>query len=257
MTVSEILKLDKPLCTFDLETTELNIAKAKIVSISIFKFMPDGSVEKKYALINPQVPISKESSDVHGITDQMVVNSPTFSQLAKGIRAFMGDSYIGGYNNNFFDNALLQEEFFKCGIDYPNESTVSVDACQIFRKMEKRDLSAALKFYCGEEMENAHNAEADNEAAIKVLVAQVQRYEELRGKSIAEIADFCKTDNRVDWQAKIIRDSDGDYAYNFGKHNGQKIKDNLSYANWMMGSDFPDTLKALLKRIMDEIKSKA
>ena len=256
MEIAEILKLDKPICFFDCETTGLNVAQDRIVSISVIKIMPDSSIEKKYSLINPTIPIPKECSDVHGITDDMVADKPLFKNLAKGIYNFMKDCYIGGYNNNFYDNAILQEEFFRCGIDFPNEEVLSVDACQIFKSMEKRDLTSAVKFYCNEEMVNAHNSEADNEATIKVFLAQVLRYDELRDKTIPEIAQFCKVDNRVDWQSKIVRDADGDYCYNFGNSKGQKVKDNVGFAKWILEKDFPETLKNLLRKIITEISNK-
>jgi DNA polymerase-3 subunit epsilon len=254
-----MINLTKPLVFFDLETTGLNISSDRIVSIAITKISPDHSpegagtkTEKKYALVNPEMPIPKESSDIHGITDEMVKDKPTFRQLSKGIYEFMNGSDLGGYNNNFYDNSLLQEEFSRCGIQYPTEETKSVDCCFIFKHFEKRDLSAALRYYCNEEMVDAHNSEADTNATVKIFMAQVEKYPELKGKSIEEIAKFCNPDNRVDWQGKIVRDKDGDYAYNFGTSKGQKVKDNKGFADWIMNKDFPATLKSLLTRILKE-----
>lgn len=250
------IELKRPLIFFDLETTGLNVATDRIVSLAITKLMPDQSIEKKYVLVNPQMAIPKEATDVHKITDEMVKDKPTFKQLSKGIHEFIKDCDLAGYNNNNYDNALLQEEFFRCGIEYPTEDVQSVDACFIFKHFEKRDLASALKYYCNEEMENAHNSEADTNATVKIFMAQIERYPELRGKSIEEIAKLCNPDNRVDWQGKIIRDKDGDYAYNFGASKGQKVKNNLGFIDWILNKDFPATLKTLLQKIAKEIKSK-
>lgn len=245
------LKLKRPLVFYDLETTGLNVAKDKIVSIAITKIMPDNSVEKKYTLINPEMPIPKESSDIHGITDEAVKDSPVFGRLAKGIYEFMNNCDLAGYNINGYDNALLQEEFFRCGIEYPTKDTKSVDSCFIFKHFHKRDLSSALKLYCGEEMIGAHNADADTDATVKIFLAQLEQHTELDGKSIDEIHDLCNPNNRVDWGGKIVRDADGDYLYNFGMHKGEKVIKYPYYANWVNGKDFPETLKILLKNIIE------
>jgi DNA polymerase-3 subunit epsilon len=250
------LNLKRPLVFYDLETTGLDVAKDRIVSIAITKIMPDKSVEKKYTLINPQMPIPKESSDVHGITDEMVKDAPTFSKLSKGIFNFVNGCDLAGYNINGYDNALLQEEFFRCGIEYPTNDVKSVDACFIFKHFEKRDLASALKYYCKEDMVNAHNSQADTDATVKIFMAQIEKYPELIGKSIDEIHDLCNPNNRVDWSGKIIRDKDGDYAYNFGTNRGQKVKDNVSYAEWVISKDFPATLKMLLKNYIESIRKK-
>jgi len=247
------LELKRPLCFFDLESTGLDVAKERIVSIAITKIMPDKSIEKKKAMINPTIPIPKESSDIHGITDEMVKDKPTFKQLSKGLYEFIKNSDLGGYYNNEYDNALLQEEFLRCDIDFPQIDTNSVDACFIFKKFERRDLSAALRFYCNEEMQNAHNSEFDTEATVKIFVAQLERYDELKGKSIEEISKMCNPKNRADWQGKIIRDVNGDYVYNFGGSKGKRVKDDLGFAYWVLTKDFPESLKTLLRKITKEI----
>lgn len=249
-----MIQLTKPLVFFDLETTGLNVATDRIVSIAISKIMVDGSIEKKYAVINPTVKIPKEASDIHGITDQMIADKPTFKQLAKGIYDFVKDCDIAGYNNNYYDNALLQEEFLRVDIDFPDHTVNSVDCCYIFKHFEKRDLSSALKYYCGEVMENAHNSQADTDATVKIFMAQIEKYPELNGKTVEELSAFCNTEKRVDWGSKIVIDKDGDYVYNFGGSKGQKVKDNKGFAEWVLNKDFPASLKILLNKILKEIK---
>ncbi len=250
------LNLKRPLVFYDLETTGLDVAKDRIVSIAITKIMPDTSVEKKYTLINPQMPIPKESSAIHGITDEMVMYSPTFKQVSKSMYDFMIGCDLAGYNNNGYDNALLQEEFFRYNIEYPTKDTKSVDSCFIFKHFNKRDLSSVLKHYCNEVMVDAHNSEADTNATVKIFMAQIESHPELIGKSIDEIHDLCNPYGRVDWGGKIVRDKDGDYAYNFGTNKGQKVKDNISYAEWIISKDFPATLKTFLKNYIESIRKK-
>lgn len=248
------LNLQKPICFFDVETTGLDIGVDRIISVSVIKVMPDGELVSKNTFVNPTIPISKEATEIHGITNEMLVDKPKFSQIAKSMYAFMQDCYIGGYNNNYFDNAMIQEEFLRCDIDFPPLDIVSVDACAIFKNFEKRDLSSALKFYCGKEMENAHDADADNRATIEVFFAQLERYEELKGKSIEEIAKACKNDNSVDFQGRIIKDADGDYVWNFGKPKGKKIKTEMGFGDWVLTNNFPKSFKNLVSRILSEIR---
>jgi DNA polymerase-3 subunit epsilon len=166
---------------------------------------------------------------------------------------FFNGCDLAGYNNSHFDNGLLQEEFFRCGINYPKpEDVMSVDACAIFKKFEKRDLSSALMFFCGKEMQDAHNAEADNNATIEIFEGQLNKYSELQGKTVKEISDFCKMDNRVDWAGKIIKDENGEYVFNFGKVKGCKVKNERGFANWVMDKDFPESFKELLRKILAE-----
>lgn len=247
------IKLEKPLVFFDLETTGLNVAKDRIVSISIVKANIDGTTECKSAIVNPEIPIPTVASDVHGITDDMVKDKPTFSKISKSLYAFMDGCDIAGFNNNNYDNIILCEEFNRVKLVFPNGDVKSVDACNIFKKMEQRTLTAAYKFYCDKNLEDAHTSDVDTLATYEVFVAQVNRYEELKGKSINEIADFCKTDNRVDMAGKIIKDENGDYLFNFGKHQNQKVlkdKFTIGYAEWMLSGDFSSNTKVVLRQIL-------
>lgn len=249
------LKLERPLICFDLETTGLNPAKDFCVSISLIKLFPDGSKDTKSRLVRPPIPIPKQASDVHGITDEMVENMPSFKSLSKGLFDFMKGCDLLSYNGNNFDIPLLAEEFLRCEINFPEEDVKSIDACYIFKKTNPRTLVAALEIYCGEGLEDAHNSLADAEATLKVFLAQHDMYEELNEKSVEEMAEFSRQDNRVDLVGKILIDSDGDYIYNIGENNrGKKIKDDVGFGNWMLSKDFTLNTKAVLSKILKDIQ---
>lgn len=250
------LKLSKPIIFFDTETTGLDVGNDRIVSIAVTKVMPDGEMISKSYLINPIIPISKEASDIHGITNDMVVDKPKFNQLAKSMYSFIKDCYLGGYNNNYFDNQLLQEEFLRCGIEYPPYDIVSIDACSIFKTYEKRDLTSALKFYCDKEMENAHDAMADNNATLEIFLGQIKKYDDLKSMTIEEIAKIGKPENQVDFAGRILKDAEGDYIWNFGKPKGKKIRLEMGFGDWVLTNQFPQSFKNLVSKILVEIRKK-
>ncbi len=248
--------LTKPLCFFDLETTGRDIATARIVSISVIKINPDGSTEGKSTMVNPLVPIAKEAMEVHGITEEMVRDKPTFRQISKAIYAFLKDCDLGGYNCITFDIPILSEEFLRCDIEFPLAGTSIVDAYNIFMKKESRDLKSALQFYCNRTLEDAHSSDADTLACKDVFFSQVERYEDLNGKTIEELAAFSKRDNRVDYAGKIVRDEDGDYVYNMGAKKGMKMKLDMSFGEWMLDKDFISlNTKMVVRKAIDEIKN--
>jgi DNA polymerase-3 subunit epsilon len=248
------LNLDKPIVFFDLETTGLDVGVDKIVSIAVTKIMPDGEMISKSSLINPVIPIKKEASDIHGIKNEDLLDKPKFPQLAKSLFEFMGDCYLAGYNNNYFDNSMLQEEFLRCGIEFPNYDIVSIDVCAIFKNFEKRDLSSALKFYCGKELENAHDANADNTATLEVFFAQLEKYEELKGKTLNEISKIGKNEDWVDFQGRIVRDAEGDFCWNFGKAKGKKIKFEMGFGDWVLTNNFPQSFKNMVSKILKDCR---
>ena len=250
------LNLDKPIVFYDLETTGLDVGSDRIISISATKVMPDGEMISKNSLINPMIKISPEATAIHGIKNEDLIDKPKFAQLAKSMYDFMKDSYLAGYNNNYFDNSMLQEEFLRCEIEFPSYDTISLDACAIFKHFEKRDLTAALKFYCDKELENAHDSNADTEATIQVFFAQLEKYDELNGKSMLEVSKVGKNDNVVDFQGRIVLDADGDYCWNFGKSKGKKIKNEKSFADWILTNNFPLSFKNLVKKIILELNNK-
>ena len=208
------LKLNRPICFFDLETTGIEVAKDRIVEISILKVFPNGNKESKTWLVNPEMVIPPNVIAVHGITNEKIANEPTFRELASQIYTMIKDSDLAGFNSDRFDIPLLAEELLRAGVDFDMKSRVSVDVQTIFHKMEERTLSAALKFYCGKSLENAHSAAADTMATYEILMAQLERYPELENdmKSLAEFTTRKKT---VNFAGFIGYDKDGDEIFSF------------------------------------------
>jgi DNA polymerase-3 subunit epsilon len=247
------LNLTRPLAFFDLETTGTQVAEDRIVEISILKVHPDGREEVRTHLVNPTVPIPKGATEVHGITDDKVANAPTFAQLAAELKQFLSDCDLGGFNSNRFDIPLLVEEFYRAGVEFEMKGRRTVDAQVIFHRMEERTLGAAMKFYCGRELEGAHSAEADIRATYEVLKAQLDRYSELRN-DVAELHEFSSRGNKfVDFAGHVVRDAEGTEVFNFGKHKGRAVAEVFakepSYYAWMMDSQFPHYTKKVITEI--------
>ena len=254
------LKLERPLAIFDLEATGLNISKERIVEIAILKINPDGSEERFKSLVNPEIEISDEVSKIHGITNDDVKDSPTFKQLSEKIIAFIGDADLAGYNSNKFDIPLLAEEFLRADCDVDLSKKNFVDVQNIFHKMEQRTLVAAYKFYCNEELVNAHDAMNDTNATWEVLKAQLERYDNLE-KTVPFLSEFSRNGNALDFAGRLALNDKKEAIYNFGKHKGKTIaevhKIEPGYYSWFVSpqTDFPLTTKQKLKEIMEEIKS--
>lgn len=246
------LKLDKPICFFDLETTGTNIAHDRIVEISILKVFPNGNKESNTWRVNPTVPIPPAVSEIHGITDEMVASEPTFKELAPKVYAMIKDSDLGGYNSNRFDIPLLAEEMLRAEIDFDFKNMQSVDVQTIFHKMEKRTLEAAYKFYCDKDLTNAHSAEADTKATYEVLKAQIERYDELENNT-KFLANFSAHKKFADFAGFIHFDKNGTEVFGFGKHKGKKVEAVLDeepgYFNWLLNADFPLYTKKVLTGI--------
>lgn len=250
------LNLKRPLVTIDLETTDKEVSTARIVQMSIIKRYPNGEIEKKTRLINPTVLISEAASQIHGITNEMVKDENTFKNISKGLFDFISGCDFLTYNGNNFDIPILAEEFLRCGINFPEPDTKLIDAFSIFLKESPRTLVAAYKTYCGKDLDDAHNAEADTNATYEVFKKQLEVHESLQGKTIDEIHDYCNPTKRADLAGKIIIDENGDYLYNFGKNQGKKIQDDLSYADWMISANtFTLNTKNVLSKILEEIKN--
>lgn len=246
------LNLKKPIVFFDLETTGVDVAKDRIVEISIMKIHPDGKKEVKTRRVNPEMPIPKESSEIHGIYDEDVKDEPTFRALAKSLAQFIGNSDLAGFNSNKFDVPLLVEEFLRVGVDFDLENRKLVDVQNIFHKMEQRTLVAAYKFYCDKELTNAHSAEADIKATYEVLEAQIEKYDELEN-DVSFLAEFSQRNRNVDLMGRIVLNDEGVEVFNFGKHKGKAVTEILekqpSYYAWMMDGDFPLYTKKVLTAI--------
>jgi len=246
------LKLNKPLAFFDLETTGVNTAKDRIVEISILKILPDGTKETYTKRVNPEMPIPKESSEIHGIYDKDILDAPTFKQIAPELLVFLKNCDLAGYNSNKFDIPVLVEEFLRVEVDFDFESRKFIDVQNIFHKMEQRTLVAAYKFYCDKSLENAHSAEADIKATYEVLEAQLKKYNDLE-PSVDYLEKFSKMHDSADLMGRIVFNKDGKEVFNFGKHKGKTVAEVLkkdpSYYSWMMNGDFPLYTKKVLTAI--------
>jgi len=246
------LELKKAICFFDLETTGVNVAKDRIVEIAILKVFPNGNKESYTWKVNPEMPIPAESSAIHGITDEMVADEPTFTQLAPKVYSLIKDSDLGGFNSNRFDIPLLAEELLRAEVDFDMKRALSVDVQTIFHKMEKRTLEAAYKFYCGKELLNAHSAAADTEATYEVLKAQLSRYDDLQN-DISFLADFSSHKDHVDFAGFISYNEERQEVFSFGKYKGRLVEDILNsdsgYFGWLQNADFPLYTKKVLTRL--------
>jgi DNA polymerase-3 subunit epsilon len=246
-----MLQLKKPLAFIDLETTGTNLGSDRIVEIAIVKVMPDGNRTVKRKIINPERAIPKASSDVHGYTDDIVKNAPTFKQVAHELKQMLDGCDLAGYNSNRFDIPMLVEEFLRAGIDFDMKGRKMVDVQNIFHKMEQRTLSAAYKFYCNKTLEGAHGAEVDASATHEILIAQLQRYPHL-GNTIESIFKIIGEENIVDLGRRFVIDN-GIEVFNFGKFKGKAVADVLKsepqYYDWMMKGDFPQHTKQKLTEI--------
>jgi DNA polymerase-3 subunit epsilon len=246
------LNLIRPICFFDLETTGINISKDRIVEIAIHKIMPDGTEKTHTFLINPTVPIPAEVIAVHGITNEMVANEPTFSQRAHEIYGIIKDADLAGFNSNRFDIPLLAEEMLRAGVDFDMGNRNAIDVQNIFHKMEQRTLVAAYKFYCNKDLTDAHSAAADTIATYEVFKGQLERYPEL-GVDMRAIADFATYRKPVDFAGMLAFNEAGEECFNFGKHKGKRIVDIFEqepgYYSWIQNADFPLYTKKVLTAI--------
>ncbi|MDX2046980.1 MAG: 3'-5' exonuclease [Chitinophagaceae bacterium] len=247
------LQLSRPLAFIDLETTGTNLAIDRIVEIAIIKIQPDGSRQVKRKLINPQMNIPKQSTEVHGITDEMVKDAPLFKQVANEVRQLLDNCDLAGYNSNRFDWPLLMEEFLRSGLEFDISSRRMIDVQKIFHLMEPRTLGAAYKFYCEKTLDNAHSAEADANATCEILMAQLERYRQL-GSSLDSIISFLGDEQIVDFARRMIMEN-GREVFNFGKHKGRPVtevlKNEPQYYDWMMKGDFPMHTKQKLTEILN------
>ena len=251
------LNLKNPIIFFDIESTGLNIAKDRIVEISLVKIHIDNTMEIKTRRLNPTIPISNEAYLVHGISDDDVKNEPTFAQIAKSLAKWMEGCDIAGYNSNKFDIPLLSEEFLRAGVDFDFRKRKLVDVQNIFHKMEQRTLKAAYKFYCNKELENSHSAEADTLGTYEILKAQLDRYPELQN-DVKFLADFSSKSKFADYAGRIIYNEKDIPVFNFGKHKGRPVtevlKEEPSYYNWIINGDFILDTKKVLTNIKLSMK---
>ena len=274
------LNLNKPLVIFDLETTGLDLVKDRVIQISYIKVYPDGKEERGDELINPEKHIEPIITQLTGISDETVKDKPTFKQLAQTLADKFAGSDFAGFNSNNFDIPLLAEEFLRAGIDFDFSKSKLIDACTIFRKMERRNLASAYKFYCGRKMEvdfEAHRADQDTEATYRVLMGQLDKYapganedpEKVLENDMQMLAEFSKMNKNVDFAGRIVwgevKDASGNpvldekgepkmiEVFNFGKYKGMPVIDVLKrdpgYYGWILQGDFTYNTKQVLTRI--------
>ena len=240
------LRLQRPIIFFDLETTGTNITHDRIVEISIIKVLPSGEEQERTRRINPEMPIPAEATAIHHITDADVANEPTFRQLAKSLAEIFADCDIAGFNSNRFDIPLLLEEFHRAGIVLDLSKTRFVDVQTIYHKMEPRNLSAAYKYYCGQDLEAAHSANADTRATLEVLKAQLDKYPELTN-DVKALSEFSCHNRNVDFAGRLIYNDANKEVINFGKYKGQLAEDVLrrdpGYYSWVQQGDFQQNTK--------------
>ena len=266
------LNLQKPLVIFDLETTGLDMVKDRVIQISYIKVFPDGREVRGNELVNPEKPIPDLITQLTGIRDADVKSKPTFKQLASKLSEVFTGSDIAGFNSNYFDIPMLAEEFLRAGVDFDFSKARLIDACTIFKKLERRNLASAYKFYCGRRMEDdfeAHRADQDTEATYRVLMGELDYYTEEHQRALGEdptdrvlqndmqaLADFSKTNDNVDFAGRIVwAEVNGvrTEVFNFGKHKGLPVADVLrmdpGYYSWILAGDFTYNTKQVLTRI--------
>ncbi len=259
------LILTHPIAFFDLETTGIKVATDRIVEICILKVNPDGSTKIKTKRVNPEMPIPPEVTAIHGIRDEDVKDAPKFREIAHELMQFLVNCDLAGYNSNHFDIPLIVEEFLRADVDFDLKGRRFVDVQNIFHKMEPRNLSAALKFYCDKELVNAHSAEADTVATYEILKAQLDRYKDVRIKDkkgnliqpvindISALSEFSFLSKNVDLIGHIVYNEKNIEVFNFGKHKGKPVEEVFSsepsYYDWIMKSEFPRSTKKVVTSI--------
>lgn len=247
-----MLNLTKPVVFFDLETTGISVTNDRIVEISYLKVFPDGTEVSRTQRVNPEMHIPEEATAVHHISDDDVRDCPTFRQIAQNIANVLEGSDIAGFNSNRFDVPVLAEEFLRAGIDVDFSKTRFIDVQVIYHKMEQRTLSAAYKFYCGKDLDDAHSAEGDTRATYEVLKAQLDRYENLKN-DIKWLSEYTSFTRNVDFSGYFIYNDKDEEIVNFGKYKGRSLAEifqrDPSYYDWIMKSDFPRNTKQVLTRI--------
>ncbi|EKD30886.1 MAG: hypothetical protein ACD_77C00459G0016 [uncultured bacterium] len=246
------LILKNPIIFFDIESTGLSITQDRIVELSALKIKVNGDQEIKTRRLNPTIPISPEAQKIHGISNEDVKDCPTFKEVAKSLSNWMLGCDFAGYNSIKFDIPMLAEEFLRAGIDFDFRKRKMVDIQNIFHKMEQRTLSAAYKFYCSKDLENAHSAEADTVATYEILESQLERYADTLENDIEFLSKFSMRTNSLDYAGRVVLDDKEVPLFNFGKYKGKPVanvfKADPSYYSWIMNGDFTlDTKQVLTK----------
>lgn len=229
---------------FDLETTGLDVSKDRIVQIAVVKINLSNEREEKKVLVNPTIPIPKEASDVHGITDEMVKDKPTFKQVAKSFYDYIEGYDLYGYNIIGYDLPLLVEELLRAGVEYNFDNVRIVDVMSIYKKLHPRTLSACYNYYTGKILEGSHDALNDTRATVDAFMGMIQQEAELIDKSIEDLEEMSGVDNsRVDFAGKFVKNDAGVICFNFGKSKGLPVANDLGFLDWMLSKDFTQDTK--------------
>lgn len=247
------LKIDKPIIFLDTETTSVNTTEARIVQIACIKYTVDGQIIEKDYLINPEIPIPVETTEIHGISDEMVANKPTFKQFSKGLRAFFEGCDIGGFNSNSYDINVLNEEFIRAGLEPINWNPSLVDVMLLYRQQYSGKLGDIYKRFFGEELDGAHSAIEDIRGTVRVLDKLLKDAEIT---CTSEELDVSLQDGsvRVDLAGKFYQDSEGVVRYAFGKDKDKSLVDYPSFSTWMLGQDFPSETKEIIRKLVPQKK---
>ncbi|MBL7777249.1 MAG: 3'-5' exonuclease [Chitinophagales bacterium] len=253
------LTLKRPLAVFDIESTGVDFVKDRIVEICVLRVNPDGEKQIKTLRLNPGIPIPIEASKIHGIYDEDVATSPKFADVAAELFELLNPCDLAGFNSNKFDVPMLIEEFLRVGYNFSLDGRSLVDVLRIYTHFEKRNLEAAYKFYCDKSLVNAHSAEADVLATYEVMMAQLQRYEDLPG-DVLKLHSLTNDERLIDSAKRFVYQGSKP-AFNFGKYKGRLVEDVLrqdpGYFNWMMDGDFAMHTKQKLKEMREEMKRTA
>lgn len=252
------LKLGKPIAFFDLETTGINVATDKIIEVAVLKVNPDLTEESFFSRVNPLMHISKESTEITGISDEDVKDAPTFKDIAPRLAKFIENCDFGGFNSNRFDIPMLAEEFLRVEHDFDMKNRKCIDVQVIYHKKEPRTLSAAYLFYCGKDLNDAHSAMADTKATYAVLKAQLDHYPDL-ANDVNSLSEFSTQIQNADFSGRIAYNNLGEEIFNFGKHKGKRVADVFrvepTYYSWMMNGDFPLYTKKVITSIYLKAKT--
>ena len=247
------LKLSRPLVFFDIEATGLNIASDRIVELCYIKIFPDGKEESQTMRFNPGIHISAEATAVNGIKDEDVTNCPAFKEKANALAETFSGCDFAGFNSNFFDIPLLAEEFLRADVNFDFSKAEFIDVQNIYHKMERRNLAAAYKFYCGKELTDAHTAMADTRATYEVMMGQLDRYTTELKNDVDFLAKFSRRNHNVDLAGRIVYDEKGVETVNFGKYKGRPVADVLrrdpGYLAWILQGDFTQNTKQTFQRL--------
>ena len=250
-----MLHLDRPLIVFDIESSGLSPRRDRIIELAAIKVMPDGSEVEKCWLLNPTVPIPKETTAIHGISDEIVKDCPTFADKADEIFAFFDGCDLSGFNADRFDIPCLEEEFARVGMNFAASQRRHVDVQRIYHRMEPRDLTAAVRFYLGRDHAGAHGAEADTRATLEVLKAQTVKYPGLP-QTTAEMDEYLVPHDPLNAdRLGMLRWKNGELTINFGKKKGEPLRklltDEPRFLRWVVNGDFDTEVRMIVRDLLE------